>query len=187
MYERIVSSIQRFGPFSDQQIALVRDRMKYLVLKKNEFLIREGQVCQTFYFVNRGSFRHYLVDDDGIEATLNLYMENDWVFEYKSFMTQQPSGTIIEAAEESEIFSLSGWDFHELVKISDLFFRLGTIFEQAVQNQDFQHNRLSPEEKYALLLKTKPQLLQKFPLKQIASYLGMTPETLSRIRKKISS
>jgi hypothetical protein len=58
------------------------------------------------------------------------------------------------------------------------------IFEQAILNRDYQNNRLSPEEKYAMLLSTKPQIIQSFPLKQIASYLCMTPETLSRIRRK---
>jgi CRP-like cAMP-binding protein len=187
MYEFVTASLQRFGYFTEEQMAVVLGRLKQLAVEKEGYLVREGQVCQTFYFINRGSFRHYLVEDDGAEATLNLYLEGDWVFEHKSFITQQPSLAVIQAAEDSEVFSLSAGDFHELVKIADTYFRLGKIFEQAIQNQDYQHNRLSPEEKYALLLDTKPQLLQKFPLKHIASYLGMTPETLSRVRKKISS
>jgi hypothetical protein len=79
-----------------------------------------------------------MVEDHGTEATRNLYMQNDRLFGYKSFMTQLPSLTIIQVAEDSEVFSLSALDCHELVKISDLFFRLGKIFEQAVQNQDYQ-------------------------------------------------
>jgi CRP-like cAMP-binding protein len=102
-------------------------------------------------------------------------------------MTQQPSENIIRAETDSEVFGLSVLDFHELVKLSDSFFRLGQIMEQAIRNQDFQHNRLTPEQKYERLLETNPALLQHFPLKHIASYLGMTPETLSRIRKKFAS
>ena len=187
MFALVTASIQRFGPFSDDQVKTILNFLKHYTIEKDEFLIKEGQICREFFFVNQGSFRHFTVLETGVEATINLYVESDWVFEYKSFVSQQPSTAFIQANEKSDIFSLNGYDFHELIKISDSFFRMGKIFEQATQNQDFQHNRLSPEEKYELLLKTKPQLLQKFPLKQIASYLGMTPETLSRIRRKISS
>jgi CRP-like cAMP-binding protein len=187
MYELVTASIQRFGPFTDEQLKIVLNYLKHYTIEKDEFIIKEGQICRDFFFVNQGSFRHYTVLETGVEATINLYVEGDWVFEYKSFVSQQPSAAFIQANERSDVFVLSTYDFHELVKISDSFFRMGKIFEQAIQNQDFQHNRLNPEEKYELLLSTKPQLIQKFPLKQIASYLGMTPETLSRIRKKISS
>lgn len=187
MFEAITASIQSFGNFSEEQLSIIRERLKQRDVKKDEFLVKEGQVCQTFYFINQGNFRHYTVQENGEESTMNLFIKNEWVFEYKSFVTQQPSENFIQAVSDSNIFTLSANDFHALVKFSDAFFRLGRIFEQAIQNQDYQHNRLSPEQKYERLLATKPELLHHFPLKHIASYLGMTPETLSRIRKKISS
>jgi CRP-like cAMP-binding protein len=187
MFHQITASIQNFGHFSPEQLSLLFPRLKLLNVKKDECLVKEGQVCQSFYFINHGNFRHYTVQENGEEATLNLFISTEWVFEYKSFITQQPSQNIIQATVDSEVLGLSVWDFHELARLCESFFRIGRIFEQAIQNQDFQHNRLSPEQKYERLLINKPEVLQHFPLKHIASYLGMTPETLSRIRKKISS
>ena len=176
-----------FGNFSPEQLSALLDRLKPMSVKKDDCLIREGQVCRIFYFIDQGAFRHYTMQDDGQEATLNLFNATDWMLEYKSFMTQQPSQNIIQAVTGSEVFELSMWDFHDLVRLSEGYLRMGRILENAIRNQDFQHNRLSPEEKYEHLLFTRPELLHYFPLKHIASYLGMTPETLSRIRKKISS
>jgi CRP-like cAMP-binding protein len=187
MFQQITTSIQTFGNFSPEQLSLLVDRLKVLNIKKDDHLIKEGQICQSIYFINEGNFRHFTVEDNGEEATLNLFIKDEWLFEYKSFMSQQPSQNIIQAAADSEIVALSMWDFHELAGRSGAFFQLGRILELAIQNQDFQHNRLTPEQKYERLLASKPALLQHFPLKHIASYLGMTPETLSRIRKRISS
>jgi len=125
-------------------------------------LIKEGQVCQSFYFINMGAFRQYKVQDNGEEATLNLFIRTEWMLEYKSFMTQSPAENMIQAVTDSEVFGLSVWDFHDLVKISEMFFRMARILELAIQNTDFQHNRLSPEQKYELLLASKPALLQHF-------------------------
>jgi CRP-like cAMP-binding protein len=187
MFERVKQSLLSFSSFSPDELNTVVERLKTIPLKKDDFLVTEGHVCREFYFVNKGCFRHYTITDTGLDATINLYIEDEWVFDYKSFIMQRPSENMIQAVEESEVFMLTGYDFHELVKLSDMFFRIGRIFEQAIQNQDYQHTRISPEEKYALLLKTKPQVIQRFPLKHIASYLGVTPETLSRVRRKMIS
>jgi CRP-like cAMP-binding protein len=187
MFEGIRASLKSFGNFSEEQLSELFSRLRHRNVKKGEHLIREGDICRSFYFVRNGAFRHYTILDSGVEANINLFVENEWIFDYKSFMSQTPSENIVEASTDSEVFALGAQDFHELVKISDGFFRLGRILEQAVQNQEYQNNRISPEEKYGRLLASKPQVFQKFPLKHIASFLGVTPETLSRIRRKLIS
>ena len=187
MFENVTRSIQSFGNLSNDNIQQIISRLKIINIAKEQRLVNEGQICREFYFIDRGSFRHYTIMETGIEAILNLYIEQDWMFDYYSFIGQKPAESIIEANEDSRVFELGAHDFHQLVKASDVFFRMGTIFQQAIQNQDYQNNRLTPEEKYKLLLARKPGIIRKFPLKYIASYMGMTPETLSRIRRKMIS
>ena len=185
MFDRIAASIQKFGNFSPDHLFLILQRLHPLQIKRNKFLIEENQICQSFYFINSGALRHYKVENGRKETTLNLFMKNDWAFEYKSFMTQQPSENFIQAVSDSELFGLTMLDFHELIKLSQTFFWPGTIFEQAANNQDCQRIRLPQKKRYEYLLATKPDVLQFFRLKYIASYLDVTPETLSRIRNKV--
>lgn len=187
MFDNVKKSLLKFANFSDEELSVITNRLKVLHIKRDTFLIKEGQICSHFYFIESGSFKHYIVTENGDEAILNLFLENDWMFDYKSLIAQKPSDSFIQAMDDSEVLELSLWDMHELVKQSDSFFRVGHIFEVAVHNQDYQNNKTSPEEKYALLLASKPQIIQRFPLKYIASYLGIAPETLSRIRRKLIS
>jgi len=187
MFEQVTTSILSFASFSEEQVAVILSRLKAVTLKKDELPHKRRTALPGLLFYQPGQLPSLYHTGQRRRSHPQPVCQTEWVFEYKSFMSQQPSENIIRAASDSEVFCLSAFDFHELVKISDIFFRLGRILELAIQNQDFQHNRLSPEQKYERLLSTRPELLQHFPLKHIASYMGMTPETLSRIRKKISS
>ena len=94
MFENIKASIQGFGSFSDKDLQEIINRLKILSVEKDALLVSEGQICREFYFINRGSFRHYTVLENGAEAVLNLYVENEWMFDYKSFMAQQPTNKL---------------------------------------------------------------------------------------------
>ncbi|PKG42822.1 Crp/Fnr family transcriptional regulator, partial [Psychroflexus sp. MES1-P1E] len=110
---------------------------------------------------------------------------NDWVINHKSFTTRKPSEYSIQAFEESFIYELSIDAIHRLIAQSQSFFQMGKILEESTSRIDFFDNNNTPDEKYDFIIKNKPSLLQKFPQKIIASYLKITPETLSRVRKRI--
>lgn len=185
MFQNFRKTIQDLGKFSENDLDLLRDHLRTMSLSKDYFLLQEGKICQSIYFINKGSFRHYHVTETGYEITINLFVENDWVLDYKSFTSQKPSTSIIQAAENSDVLELHVHDLHKLIKISDSFFQIARVFQYQIEQQENKTQKISPKEKYADLLTNRPQVIQRFPLKYIASYLNMAPETLSRVRRSM--
>lgn len=186
MFEAIQNSLLILGPFSDEEVSLLVGKLRVLFVAKGSFLLREGQVCQATYFINRGSFRQYQSRDDSDEITLNLLVGNEWALDYQSFISQKPSKASIQANEDSEVFELNIHDIHALIGTSTTFFSMGRLLERVLASMEIRTKSMSPEMKYRQLLATRPQVVQQFALKYIASYLNITPETLSRVRKKLS-
>lgn len=182
MYDALVQSITSYAPLSDADTKRFIDRMKVRQLNKGERLLEIGEVCVNWSFVTNGSFREYYTNQELNDVTTNLFTSNSWAINHSSFTGQLPSKCKIEAFEESEVLMIGIHDLHHLIGESPAFFALGKILEVDSTRPSTTAN---PEEKYLWLLKHNPAIVQKFPLKHIASYLGMTPETLSRVRSKI--
>lgn len=163
----------------------ITDRIMVRTVKKNDFIQTEGEKCQSLFFLNSGSARQYKDMDGFSELTINLFTEGDWVLDHHSFVGQKISENHIQAFEDTELFELSLDTVHELIGTSPSFFQLGKILENTDSSKE--ESIKSPEERYSSLLENNPKIIQRFPLKHIASYLGMTPETLSRVRAKIRS
>ncbi len=181
MFQQILESIKQFGSFSKEEQNVLIAHLEIRALKKNEFVLKTGAVSQHIYFVNKGSLRHFKSLDGYTEHTKNLFLENDWVLDRSSFTSQKPSEYCIQACEDCELLSLHMKKAHELIAKSPSFFRLGKVLEESNEYE----NLNSPQEKYLKLMNDCPEIIQRFPLKHIASYLGMTPETLSRVRAKV--
>ena len=149
--------------------------------KKNQLLLAEGMICRSVLLVLSGAVYQFSVSDIE-ENVIDFYIEDDWVMNYPSFVGQKPSTTSIKAYTDCEVLELSIHTLHHLIEVSPTFFQLGKVMEQGMARIHYFDNALSPLQKYNHLVETKPQLLQQFPLKMIASYLKITPETLSRVR-----
>lgn len=186
MEEKLLKSFQGFASFSEQEASLIISKTKLRNFRRKETLLKTGETCSAFYFIVEGAIRQYRTTEDLDEITLNLYLENNWVLEHQSFTSQKPSTTTIQAFEDCTVYELEMQAIHELIGRSPSFFQLGKILEQPLRGIELYQNLPTPEEKYRAILKHNPLLIQKFPLKYIASYLKITPETLSRVRNKLS-
>jgi CRP-like cAMP-binding protein len=185
MDKSILELLKKSGNFSEKESILLKQELQHRKLNKDDFLLEKGHICSSLCFVISGSFYQYNVDLDGNKNVIDLKIPNDWVINHKSFTTRKPSEYAIQAYEDSFIYELSINAIHRLIAKSQSFLQMGKILEESISRIDFFDNNNTPDEKYCFILKNKPDLLQKFPQTIIASYLKITPETLSRVRKRI--
>ena len=160
-------------------------------LRKRQYLLQEGDVCKYMAFVEKGLLRSYNVDEKG-EEHMNLFAwEGWWTSDLHSFLSGEKAVFNIDAIEESELLMISLADFEEMtlqVPIMDRYFRI--LFQNSLVTKDrrlVSSNTHTAEEKYIQLTESNPKLIQRVPQNLVASYLGLAPETLSRIKKNIAS
>jgi CRP-like cAMP-binding protein len=176
--QQILNSISQF---SDFEIELFEKYSSRKILNKNEILLKQGEICNKIYYVLSGSFSQFQMDDID-EVIIDLHLQNEWMFNQQSLTEQSPSHTTIKAFSKSEVIELSLYNFHCLCSGSPLFLQFGKLLNQSQNRTFIFDNSLKPIEKYSYINKSKPQLAKVFPIKMIASYLKIAPETLSRVR-----
>ncbi len=175
--------LKNIGNFSNEEIILFRERAIKRNFQKNEILLNEDDVCKSAFYIMSGEAFQFCYDDID-ENIIDLHIANDWCLNHSSFVTQKPSTEIIKAYSELTVLELSIKSVHELVALSPSFFQLGSVLKQTVSRVQYFDNTNTAEEKHKQLFSSRPQLFQQFPLKMIAAYLKIAPETLSRIRGK---
>jgi hypothetical protein len=173
--------LNNLGQFSNFDTELFIKHSTRKILNKNEVLLNEGEVCRCFYYILSGSFSQFQTYDTD-EVIIDLHLQNEWMYNQQSLTEQTPSKTTIKAFSTSEVVELSLNSFHFLCSKSQSFLQFGKILNQSKDRNFIFDNSLNPKEKYNYINKFKPELTKIFPIKMIASYLKIAPETLSRVR-----
>lgn len=188
-FEKLLYSINPIVSLNKDEIITLCSVLSLLSLRRDEYLLAEGQVCDFIGFVNTGVLTYFKTKESGDEVTTDFAFEGDWVNVNLSRLANVPSTLSIRAIEECEVVMLKQKDLNDLYQRIPKLERLGRILtEQAYINivdQTVELQIHSAKERYENLLKRHPELLQKVPLYHIANYLGIAPKSLSRIRKEI--
>lgn len=184
----ILSHISRNVTLNDEEQQFFISILVPVKLKQGEFIEQAGEISNNFIHVNAGCLMTYYTDEDGNDQVLQFSTSGWWTADLHSLTTRQPSIYSTRALADSEVFLLPKIRLEELVErypIFERFFRI--MFQNSLvthQDRIIQVFSLTAEERYANLSEKYPQLEQFVPLKYIASYLGITPEFLSKIRRK---
>ena len=159
-------------------------------IRKKQFLLQEGEISRHLAFVSSGCLRGYTVDRRGEEHVVQFAVEDWWITDLQSFLRKTPSSQNIDALEDSQVLLI---DFEGREKLLEAVPKLERFFRMLLEaNYVASHRRIeeslaeSAEERYLTFLNMYPALAQRIPQSQIASYLGITPQSLSRIRKEMS-
>lgn len=183
--------LQTISPITNQEFADTLHFFTRQKLRKGDFFVAQDQVCRQVAFVEKGTLRVYYLNDKAEETTSCFCTENNFTTSYKSFILQQPSHLIIQAIEDLQLLVIDHHNLQKLYAQSAVWQTIGrAIAEREYLVMEQYASVLSNEtarEKYLRLLKEQPGVIQKANVEHIASYLGVTRRTLSRIRKEIAS
>ena len=185
-HQLILKNIAKHVHLDKEEIAFFTALLKYEAIEKKQFILREGQPCRAISYIHSGTLRAYYIDKQGRESTIMLAIADWWITDMFCFINQQSAMLNIEALENSEVFQLQKNDLDKLYVQVPKFERFFRILMQNAYTREqlrvIQNLSLSAEERYNNFLVKYPQIVKQVTQKQIASYLGITPEFLSTIR-----
>ncbi len=190
MYELIDKNISKHIDLAKEELDLFHSMLTVKKFKKKEFLLQQGEVCHFTGFITKGCIKNYVLDEKGNEFILYFAIEDWWVGDISSFFEQIPGTLFIQTVEDTELLMLDYRKSEQLFKEIPKFERHFRILIQrslTTLQQRFYNTLAKPaEERYLEFLKKYPQVVQRVPQQLIASYIGVTPEFLSKVRHKLA-
>jgi len=189
MYDFFLNSIKKYVPLPEDQASLVISKMQFRKVRKKQWLITPGDYCKAEYFVNKGCFRAYYVDDQGHEHIIKFATEGWWITDIESLYHNIPANTYIEALEDGEVIIFPRETMEELLdSIPQLnkYFRL--VYQKGLANTSSRILRTISQtaaEHYRIFLEQYPGIEQRVPQYMIAAYLGVTPEFFSKVKTRL--
>ena len=188
MYERLKKYCQQTVPLSDAELGLLDSYFEPKIIRNKEFLLQDDKVCDFIGFIAEGSIRHFHIKD-GVEKTCDISFENSWVTDFQSFTNDTLSRMNLQAMERTTVLIIGKQNLSKLYQACQTYETFGRLMaERVAQRATEIAMSLSsdkPEERFQNLIKKQPDLFQRVPQKYIANFLGMSPESLSRIRNRI--
>jgi CRP/FNR family transcriptional regulator, anaerobic regulatory protein len=188
MHPNLLYLFNSIHPLTEAAKSFLDAKIRVYEFSKKAYLLKEGQVCNDIYFIESGLIKSFYKKEDK-EVTSWFMKENDIVISVKSFLKREKSYEYIQAIENSVVHAISHDDLDELYKVSLEFNIIGRIVTETYyvlsEERLFSMRKQKAEERFAFLLKEHPEIIQRAPVKDIASYLGISQETLSRIRSKM--
>ena len=189
MYEAIDRFVAKYITLTEEELAFFHSLLKHRKLKKKSFLLQEGEICDFEAFVLKGCIRSYYIDKDGVETILLFAVEDWWVSDLTSFAEQKPSHLFIETIEDSELLSIDFRNKSLLFQKIPAFERMFRLLVQralgVLQQRFYASVSQTAEERYLQFMEKYPLIAQRVPQHQIARYIGVSPEFLSKVRSTI--
>lgn len=190
MSQELRSHIAKYIQLTDEEFAGIVPSFLPRRLRKKTYILQEGEICKYLIFVKTGMLRAFTVDSKGEEHVIHFAAENWWLADDFSFWNGKQAIYFIEALEDSELLVI---DHESLVRLFERYPRFERYFRLLLTNHAIALDRriaaslsMSAEERYLQLIKLYPNLIQRVSLKHVSSYLGITPESLSRIRNNLA-
>ena len=190
MFDKFRAYCERTAHFTEEQYAFMESLFVPKNFKKGEFLLREGEIAKFGVFVVKGFLRSYIIDHKGKEHILQFAPENWWIGNLESAMNSVPSAYFIDAIEDTDVLVQDRPAFQKMMEELPAF---SSSFHTGIQKSASAKDKriiaslsASAEERYTGFLQKYPSIAQRVPQHMLASYLGISPETLSRIRKQMS-